>query len=106
MSEDQPNVDDLLVDAYAYAYGMDPDSDAYQDSLNSIVKLEAIKDTSLQTQAAIKRQEQQDRTWWRPSGDGMLGAAASVLGILVIVNAERLYPVASKALGMATRIRL
>lgn len=106
MSEDQPNVDDLLADAYAYAYGMDPDTEAYTSTLQNIVKLEAIKDTSLQTQAALKRQEQQERAWWRPSGDGMLGATASVLGILVIVNAERLYPVASKALGMATRIRL
>nr|DAX30171.1 MAG TPA: hypothetical protein [Caudoviricetes sp.] len=105
MSEDNPNVDDLLADAYAYVYGMDPDSEAYQSALNSITKLEAIKDTSLQTQAAIARQESQDRTWWRPSGDAMLGAAASVIGILTIVHAEQLYPVASKALSIATRIR-
>jgi len=106
MSDTKPDVNDLLDDAYAYAYGMDPDTEAYTSTLQNIVKLEAIKDTSLQTQAALKRQEQQERAWWRPSGDGMLGATASVLGILVIVNAERLYPVASKALGMATRIRL
>lgn len=106
MSDTKPDVNDLLEDAYAYAYGMDPDAEAYTSTLQNIVKLEAIKDTSLQTQAALKRQEQQERAWWRPSGDGMLGATASVLGILVIVNAERLYPVASKALGMATRIRL
>lgn len=106
MSNTKPDVNDLLDDAYAYAYGMDPDTETYTSTLQNIVKLEAIKDTSLQTQAALKRQEQQERAWWRPSGDGMLGATASVLGILVIVNAERLYPVASKALGMATRIRL
>lgn len=41
-----------------------------------------------------------------PSGDSIIGAVASIAGILAVLNYEQLHPLASKAVGFITKIRL
>lgn len=43
---------------------------------------------------------------WIPSPDAVLSACASVSGILLILNYERLHPVVSKAVGFVSKIRI
>ena len=89
---EKPDQDDLLEDAYAFAYGLDPDSDPYRRTLESIDKLESISRAKHRS--------------WKPSPDAVLSSATSLLGILIIVKAESIFPIASKALSIATKIRL
>lgn len=41
-----------------------------------------------------------------PSGDSIIGAVASIAGILAVLNYEQLHPLASKAVGFISKIRL
>ena len=92
MSDNKPNTKKALEEAYAFIEGMDPDSEAYREALRSIKELEQIQD------AKHRR--------FCPSPDAVVGAAGSILGILAIVKAEQIFPVASKALGFVAKIRI
>ena len=88
MSDNKPNAKSALDDAYAFIDGMDPDSEAYTHALRNIKDLEQIQDA--------KRR--------RP--DAVVGAVGSFAGILAILKAEQIFPVASKALGFVAKIRI
>lgn len=92
MSDNKPNTKKALEDAYAFIDGMDPDSEAYREALRSIKELEQIQDAKLRR--------------FCPSPDAVVGAAGSVIGILAILKAEQIFPVASKALGFVAKIRI
>ena len=86
MSDNKPNTKKALEEAYAFIDGMD------REALRSIKELEQIQD------------EKHRR--FCPSPDAVVGAAGSILGILAIVKAEQIFPVASKALGFVAKIRI
>lgn len=92
MSDNKPNAKTALDDAYSFIDGMDPDSEAYTHALRNIKELEQIQDAK--------------RRRFCPSPDAVVGAVGSFAGILAILKAEQIFPVASKALGFVAKIRI
>ena len=92
MSDNKPNAKSALDDAYYFIDGMDPDSEAYTHALRNIKDLEQIQDAK--------------RRRFCPSPDAVVGAVGSFVGIVAILKAEQIFPVASKALGFVAKIRI
>ena len=92
MSDNKPNAKTALDDAYSFIDGMDPDSEAYTHALRNIKDLEQIQDAK--------------RRRFCPSPDAVVGAVGSFVGIVAILKAEQIVPVASKALGFVAKIRI
>ena len=86
------DVKKALEEAYAFIDGMDPDSEAYTHALRNIKDLEQIQDAK--------------RRRFCPSPDAVVGAVGSFVGIVAILKAEQIFPVASKALGFVAKIRI
>jgi hypothetical protein len=64
---------------------LDPSSDDYSERVDNIVKMYKLKE--------------QDRKFWkRIDPDAVVGAAANIAGILLILHYEQLHVVTSKAL--------
>lgn len=65
---------------------LDPSSDEYKKTLDSLAALERIK---------------HQQHWWSNFDTGaLIGAGANILGIVLILNHERLNVVSSKAMNL------
>lgn len=49
--------------------------------------------------------EKEKENSWKPSPDAVVGAAASVLGILLVLNYEKLNVITSKAVGFIGKLK-
>lgn len=109
MNTPEHNAENALKDAYAFIDGMDPDAEAYANALASIRELEAIcakhRD---ETRRAEKHESELDkqRAVKFPSPDTIVTCATSLVSVLLVVKAESILPVTSKALGLITKVRV
>ena len=94
ISEKKPSkldklIDDLLDDLDA----RDHESEEYSKVADNLIKLQKLRD------------ELKKSSTWRPSPDAIVGAAASLGGILLILNYERAGVIATKALGFIAKAK-
>lgn len=86
----EPSHLDKVIDlALIELEALGPETEQYATVVNQLVKLHAMK-----TQESPKR----------VSPDALVSAAASLFGILLIVNFERVHVVTTKALGILPKI--
>jgi hypothetical protein len=83
-------LDAAISDVLVEMNGLNSDSEEYAAAADQLVKLMKLKKEITPT--------------WRPSPDALVGAAGSILGILLILNFERAGVVTSKALTFVTKI--
>lgn len=67
------------------------DSEDYEASSEQLIKLMKLK--------------KEVNPSWRPSPDALLGAAGSVLSILVILNFERAHAITTKAMSFVRMVK-
>lgn len=84
-------LDEAISDALITLKGLDEQSEEYGTASDQLVKLMKLKN--------------EINPSWRPSPDALVGAAASVLGILLILRYEKLEVVTSKALSFVGKIK-
>lgn len=89
LDREPTTLDKVIELALAELEQISPDSEQYATVVNQVVKLHALK-----TNDSPKR----------VSPDALVSAAASLLGILLIVNFERVHVVTTKALGILPKI--
>ena len=108
--------------AYESLAQLNPSSDEYTATVKNIQVLESVLNANTKTmsdswanqvtaQAKLDESEKKprlmyDRPWWIPSPDSLIGAVASLGGILCILNYEQLHPVATKAIGFVVKARV
>lgn len=102
MNTPEHNAENALKDAYAFIDGMDPDAEAYANALANIRELEAI---CAKHRDETQRAEKQ-RAVKLPSPDTIVTCATSLVSVLLVVKAESILPVTSKALGLITKVRI
>lgn len=102
MNTPEYNAENALKDAYAFIDGMDPDAEAYANALANIRELEAI---CAKHRDETRRAEKQ-RAVKLPSPDTIVTCATSLVSVLLVVKAESILPVTSKALGLITKVRI
>lgn len=112
--------------------GTDPISDGYGKAVDNLHKLMKLKTEILKTETELLLEERKlnlDETKigvekeklnldedklsfekeksasWRPSPDAVIGAAASILGIVAILHYEKVGVVTSKALGFIGKMK-
>lgn len=95
MEDDNIDYDAIEQDLRNQVYGLDATS---QEATTAIENLQKINQMNKKPERLLNRLV--------PSGDSVLGALASILGILAVLNYERLHPLASKAVGFISKIRL
>lgn len=71
--------------------GLNADSEEYAAAADQLVKLMKLK--------------KEMNPSWRPSPDALVGAAGSVLGIVLILHFEKLGVITSKALSFVTKMK-
>lgn len=76
---------------YSELAGFPGDSEGYHRTTDQIVKL--------------KKLQKEMNPSWRPSPDALVGAAGSVLGIILILQYEKLGVITSKALGFVGKMK-
>lgn len=80
-------IDDLLDELNA----MTGSDDDYSDTADQLIKLMELK--------------KKHNPSWRPSPDALLGAAASIAGIVLVLHYEKLDAVTSKALAFIGKMK-
>jgi hypothetical protein len=83
-------IDEKIADLYSDLAGYEAHTDDYSNVIDQIVKL-----TKLKKEAGSPS--------WAPSPDAVVGAVASIGGVLLILNYEKLDNVTSKALGFVRK---
>lgn len=91
-NRDKPTLKTLKDDAIANAYVLDPASDDYTTIIKNLETLEGIGTSRSR--------------YTRVTPDAIVGAVSSLTGILCVLHYEQLHPVASKAFGLITKIRI
>lgn len=80
-------IDDLLDDLGA----LNSTTEEYSNTADQTIKLMKLK--------------KELNPSWRPSPDALIGAAASVLGIILVLNYEKFDVVTSKAFGFIGKMK-
>ena len=91
-NRDKPTLKTLKDDAIAMADMLDPASPEYTTIINNLETLEGIKTSRSR--------------YTRVTPDAIVGAVSSITGIMCVLHYEQLHPVASKAFGLITKIRI
>lgn len=91
-NRDKSTLKTLKDDAIAMADMLDPASPEYTTIIKNLETLEGIKTS-------------QSR-YTRVTPDAIVGAVSSLTGIMCVLHYEQLHPVASKAFGLITKIRI
>ncbi len=84
-------LDESISDTFKTLNGLDEDSEEYDKASDQLVKLMKLK--------------KELNPSWRPSPDALVGALGSVLGILLILNFEKMNVISSKALAFVSKIK-
>lgn len=95
MSDEKLTLDDIEQDLINQVYGLDADN---EKTTIAIENLKTIHQINEKPEPVSRRLV--------PSGDSIVGAVCSIAGILAVLNYEQLHPLASKAVGFITKIRL
>lgn len=88
-NETPSNLDWTLSVLYSRLGSYETDTKEYANVIDQIVKLEKLKNET--------------HSSWTPSPDAVIGAVASIGGILLIIHAEHLGSVTSKAIGFVRK---
>lgn len=104
------NLEAELENAHGYLSNLDPTTTEYQSVLNCIRTLEELINASAVKEEEIRKlrisNSESKKPWWLPSPDAVVGALASFGGIIVVLNHERFWPVASKAFSLVTKVKI
>lgn len=84
-------LDEAISDILTTMNGLDESSEGYSAAADQLVKLMKLKKETAPS--------------WVPSPDALVGAAASVLGIILILHYEKLGVVTSKALAFVGKMK-
>ena len=103
MNTPEHNAENALKDAYAFIDGMDPDAEAYANALANIRELEAI---CAKHRDETRRAEKHESELDKQRADTIVTCATSLVSVLLVVKAESILPVTSKALGLITKVRI
>lgn len=95
MTDDNLTLDDIEQDLVNQVYGLDA---ADEKTTIAIENLKMIHQINEKPESVSRRLV--------PSGDSIVGAVCSIAGILAVLNYEQLHPLASKAVGFISKIRL
>lgn len=76
-------LDSVISNILVRLNGMDSSTEEYSDTADQLIKLAKLK--------------KEINPSWMPSPDAIVGAAASILGIILVLNYEKLGIVTSKA---------
>lgn len=95
MTDENRTLDDIEQDLINQVFSMDADDPKTTIAIDNLKTIHQIN-------------EKPDPVSRRliPSGDSIVGAVCSIAGILTVLNYEQLRPLASKAVGFITKIRL
>lgn len=89
-NEKKPNTDDIMRMVYLKLQAAEPGTQEFNDLLDNLNALNKIKSTKDENKV---------------SADAIVGAVSSILGILAVLNYERIHVVTSKAFGMIPKSR-
>lgn len=92
LNRDKTTLKDLSDHAIDLADHLDPASDEYSRIIKNLETIEGMR--------------ADQRKYTRITPDAILGAGASLGGILAVLHYEQLHPVASKAFGLITKIKI
>lgn len=84
-------LDEAISDILIEMNGLSADSEEYSNAADQLVKLMKLK--------------KEISPSWRPSPDALIGAASSVLGIVLILHYEKLGVITSKALSFISKLK-
>lgn len=84
-------LDQAISDILTAMNGLPKDSKEYDAASDQLVKLMKLK--------------RENNPSWRPSPDALVGAAGSVLGIIMILHFEKVGVVTSKALSFVRQMK-
>ncbi len=84
-------LDEAISDILTEMNGLNADTEEYADAADQLVKLMKLK--------------RELNPSWRPSPDALVGAAGSVLGIILILHFEKLGVITSKALSFVGKMK-
>lgn len=84
-------LDAAITDLYSKLTDYDPTTPEYASASDQVVKL-------------VKLKKETDSPWI-PSPDAVVGAAASVASVVLILNYEKIGVVASKAVGFVQKLK-
>lgn len=90
---DETTTQDLIDAANSRLFGLEPDTDEYNKVLDQIERLHKLKS-----------RERDDR--FKVSADTLVIVGANLLGIVLILNYEKLDIVTSKALGFVGKSKV
>lgn len=86
-----PSIDELIAGVMSQMLTYDAFSEEYAKMNEQLQMLHKMKTA---------------QSWSRPSGDAILGAFASLAGIVAIVANEHTHVITSKALGFVTKAKV
>jgi hypothetical protein len=84
-------LDEAISDILTELNGLNADDEKYAAASDQLVKLMKLKNDITPS--------------WRPSPDALVGAASSVLGIILILHYEKLGVITSKALSFVGKMK-
>lgn len=87
------SLQEAINNLYSELAGHDANTEEYDSITDQIVKLMELQN-KLQTSKS-----------WKPSPDAMIGAASSILGIVLILNYEKLGIVTTKAINFVRQTK-
>nr|DAN32763.1 MAG TPA: hypothetical protein [Caudoviricetes sp.] len=95
MSDEKLTLDDIEQDLINQVYGLEADNEKTTIAIENLKTIHQINEKPESVSHRLV-----------PSGDSIVGAVCSIAGILAVLNYEQLHPLASKAVGFITKIRL
>ncbi len=84
-------LDEAISDVFVELNGLNANTEEYAAAADQLIKLTKLK--------------KELNPSWRPSPDALVGAAGSVLGIILILKFEKLGVITSKALSFVSKMK-
>lgn len=112
-------LDDVISDLLRTMKGLDETTDEYKNCTDQLTKLMKIRqdntklkhdevkleyDNTKLHQDNVKLEHELKSVWY-PSPDALVGAAASILGVVAILHFEKLGVITSKALSFVGKMK-
>lgn len=118
-NQNSETLSDVIAKLLAEVAEMDDKtSKDYSTAVDNIVKLVSLKNETIKIETNALNEsnkldleeeqfnfEKEKIASWRPSTDAVLGAAVSVLGIVLVLHYEKLGVVTSKAFGFLGKMK-
>ena len=97
---------------FRFTFKQDETPDSLQEAIDNLFSELAGHEAYTEEYAAVtdqivklQKHQKESTTPWRPSADAVVGAAGSILGIILILHYEKVGVVTSKALGFVRSMK-